>query len=186
MVSRLKRIAVACGTKRLSNDRFCKTCTELDPSRTMTMKPPPRKSGRKKNHAEPSDTAMSDAAQPPVETASATTTTLEPVLTVSATAMPTSSGGVELNKWIAIAESKVYAPDNFRRMNGSDIGLEWILSDENAMKEPIVVENPEGLGMKMPGKEMAVRDVAREVGPDTHVEVIGALTLKIWFYTYGY
>jgi hypothetical protein len=184
MVSELKRIIIACGTKRLLDDRFCKTCTELDPSRTMTMKPPPRKSGRKKNHAEPSDTAMSDATQPPVETASAATATLEPVLTESAAAMPTSSGGVELNKWIAIAESKVYAQDNFRRMNGSDIGLEWILSDENAMKEPIVVENPEGLGMKMPVKEMTVRDVAREVGPDTHVEVIGAL--RIWFYTYGY
>ena len=86
---------------------------------------------------------------------------------------PTGNGTLEVNKWIAIAESKTYAPDNFRRMNGSDIGLEWILRDESAMKEPIVVENPEGLGMKMPPKETTVRDVANEVGPDTHVEVIG-------------
>jgi hypothetical protein len=186
MVSGLENIIVAWSIKILSDDRFCKTCAELDPSRAMTMKPPPRKSGRKKNHAEPSDTAMTDVTQPPAETASATTAILEPDLIGTAAPMPTSSGGVELNKWIAIAESKVYIPDSFRRMNGSDIGLEWILSDENAMKEPIVVENPEGLGMKMPGKEMTVRDVAREVGPDTHVEVIGALTLKIWFYTCGY
>jgi F-box/leucine-rich repeat protein 10/11 len=80
---------------------------------------------------------------------------------------------LEVNKWIAVAESKTYTPDTFRRMNGSDIGLEWILSDENAMKEPIVVENSEGLGMKMPPKELTVRDIANEVGPDTPVEVIG-------------
>lgn len=136
----------------------------------MTMKPPPRKSGRKRNH----DTAMTDGTQPPTEAAPATTASESTPTATAGSVMATNSVPVELNKWIAIAESKKYSPDNFRRMNGSDIGLEWILSDENAMKEPIVVENPEGLGMKMPGKEMTVRDVATEVGPDTHVEVIGA------------
>ena len=152
--------------------RFCKLCTEQDPSRVMTMKPPPRKSGRKKADPLVVDTPMADATQP-VEVAAAPTTapSAGSIAAPSATATPT--GTLELNKWIAIAESKKYSPDTFKRLNGSDIGLEWILRDENAMKEPIVVEDPEGLGMKMPSKDLTVRDIANEVGPDTHLEVIG-------------
>ncbi|CAG8757345.1 2365_t:CDS:2, partial [Acaulospora colombiana] len=90
----------------------------------------------------------------------------------------TTNGAPEMNKWIAIAEGKTYSPDQFRRMNGSDIGMEWILRDETAMKEPIVIEDPEGLGMKMPSKDMTVRDVANQVGPDTHVEVIGKMDTR--------
>ncbi|KIM31038.1 hypothetical protein M408DRAFT_327932 [Serendipita vermifera MAFF 305830] len=152
---------------------FCKSCTELDPSRVMTFKPPPRKSGRKKIEASSNtDTPMVDATQP-VEGAASVSATGPGS---SATPAPAGNGTLEVNKWIAIAESKKYAPDNFRRMNGSDIGLEWILRDESAMKEPIVVENPEGLGMKMPAKETTVRDIANEIGPDTHVEVIDVLS----------
>ncbi|KAG8795110.1 JmjC domain-containing histone demethylation protein 1, partial [Serendipita sp. 399] len=114
--------------------------------------------------------AASDSATTPQASASAPTTTPAPVpSTATASAL---LGPPEVNKWIAIAESKKYSPDNFRRMNGSDIGMEWILRDETAMKEPIVIEVPDGLGMKMPPREMTVRDVANEVGPDTHVEVI--------------
>ena len=61
-------------------------------------------------------------------------------------------------------------------MKGSDVGLEWLESDENAMKEPIVIENPEGLGMKMPDANFTVSDVADTVGHETPVEVIGMLT----------
>ncbi|PVG02717.1 hypothetical protein CPB86DRAFT_750518 [Serendipita vermifera] len=154
---------------------FCKSCIELDPSRTMTLKPPPRKSARKRQPVEStlSDTPMSDAAPPnggsnQVGNSAATST---PGATGAA-----SNGTPEINKWIAIAEGKTYSPDNFRRMNGSDIGMEWILRDESAMKEPIVIEDPEGLGMKMPSKDMTVRDVANQVGPDTHVEVIDVLS----------
>lgn len=145
----------------------------------MTMKPPPRKSGRKKTEVSSSvDTPMIDGTLPsevttePTTAPSAAALAAPPAPTTTVPA-PVGNGTVEVNKWIAIAESKTYSPDNFRRMNGSDIGLEWILRDENAMKEPIVVENPEGLGMKMPGKETTVRDIANEIGPDTHVEVIG-------------
>jgi hypothetical protein len=153
--------------------RFCKPCTEQDPSRVMTMKPPPRKSGRKKADPLVVDTPMADATQPveavaePPMTAPSAGSLAAP----SATATPT--GTLEVNKWVAIAESKKYSPDTFKRLNGSDIGLEWILRDESAMKEPIVVEDPEGLGMKMPSKDLTVRDIANEVGPDTHLEVIG-------------
>lgn len=151
---------------------------EADPSRTITLKPPPRKSNRKKPNVDfSSDTPMSDGTQPSAENVPQISTQPaangEHSMSTQTNPNPNSHVPVEINKWIAIAESKNYAPDTFRRMNGSDIGLEWILSDENAMKEPIVVENPEGLGMKMPAKELTVRDVANEVGPDTPLEVIG-------------
>jgi hypothetical protein len=139
----------------------------------MTLKPPPRKSARKRHAVEPalSDTPMSDV----VPSNGATNQAASSSTPGPSGAPPngTSHPTPEINKWIAIAESKTYSPDNFKRMNGSDIGMEWILRDESAMKEPIVIEDPEGLGMKMPGKELTVRDVANQVGPDTHVEVIG-------------
>ena len=61
-------------------------------------------------------------------------------------------------------------------MKGSDVGLEWLENDENAMKEPIVIEDPEGLGMKMPEANFTVSDVADIVGHETPVEVIGMIT----------
>lgn len=60
-------------------------------------------------------------------------------------------------------------------MKGSDLGLEWLENDEDAMKEPIVVEDPEGLGMKMPDADFTVSDVADIVGHETPVEVIGMI-----------
>lgn len=70
-------------------------------------------------------------------------------------------------------EGKDIRDDNFKRMKGSDVGLEWLENDETAMQEPIVVETPDGLGMKMPPEEFTVDDVAELVGEETPVEVIG-------------
>jgi hypothetical protein len=139
----------------------------------MTMKPPPRKSGRKKADPLVVDTPMVDATQP-IEAAAVPPMRAPSAGSLAApSAAATPTGTLEVNKWVAIAESRKYSPDTFKRLNGSDIGLEWILRDESAMKEPIVVEDPEGLGMKMPSKDLTVRDIANEVGPDTHLEVIG-------------
>ncbi|KAH9925328.1 uncharacterized protein B0H18DRAFT_1009704 [Fomitopsis serialis] len=44
------------------------------------------------------------------------------------------------------------------------------------MKEPIVIEAPEGLGMKMPLKSFTVEDVATVIGEDSPVEVIDVAT----------
>jgi hypothetical protein len=92
-----------------------------------------------------------------------------PPTPAAATSMPH-----DLNKWITVAQSKPYSPDTFRRMKGYEVGQEWIYADPNAMTEPVVIDLPEGLGMKMPPKEYTVRDVAADVGPDTPLEVIGA------------
>ena len=70
-------------------------------------------------------------------------------------------------------ENKTFKPDNFKRMLGSDVNMDWLEEDEDAMTEPIVVEKPDGLGMKMPPADFTVEDVAELVGDEVSVEVIG-------------
>jgi F-box and leucine-rich repeat protein 10/11 len=78
------------------------------------------------------------------------------------------------NRWTKILEGKDIKDDNFRRMKGTEVDMEWLQGDDGAMREPIVVEEPDGLGMKMPEKaDFGIDDVARIVGEETPVEVIG-------------
>lgn len=67
---------------------------------------------------------------------------------------------------------KTIQPDPFKRMHGSEVAIEWLESDPSAMREPIVIEKPEGLGLKMP-EDITVTDIAEILGPSTPVEVIG-------------
>lgn len=69
-------------------------------------------------------------------------------------------------------QGKPISADPFKRMHGSDVTVEWLENDESAMKEPIVIEKPDGLGMKMP-EDLTVSDVGEIMGEDTPVEVIG-------------
>ena len=78
------------------------------------------------------------------------------------------------HKWLRMLEGKKISGDPFRRMKGAEVGEEWLENDETAMREPIVIESPEGLGMKMPPKSFTVADVAEAVGVEHPVEVIGA------------
>lgn len=73
-------------------------------------------------------------------------------------------------------EGKVFKADTFPRMKGSDITVEWLEEDENALMEPIVIEKAEGLGMKMPASDFTVDDVAELIGENTPLEVIGIST----------
>lgn len=79
------------------------------------------------------------------------------------------------NRWTRILEGKEIKENTFRRMKGSEVGLEWLESDDSAMREPFIVEFPDGLGMKMPDEDFSVEDVAEVVGEETPVEVIGEL-----------
>jgi hypothetical protein len=76
-----------------------------------------------------------------------------------------------------VIRDKTIHPDTFRRVKGEDLSREWLDQDPLAMTEPIVIENAEGLGMRMPGKEFTVNNVAELVGPDTPVEVMGECSL---------
>ncbi|KAG6335225.1 hypothetical protein ID866_3870 [Astraeus odoratus] len=120
--------------------RYCRPCVLEKPSRTITLKPPARKSTRKRTQL---DYARLNS-------------------------------GVESDptRWLRVIQSKPIKNDQFKRMKGADVGIEWLEGDEGAMREPIVIESPDGLGMKMPSPECTVTDVADIVGRETPVEVI--------------
>lgn len=75
-------------------------------------------------------------------------------------------------RWFRHLNQKPMKKSHFKRMKGSDVSLEWLQNDETAMTEPIIIESPEGLGMKMPPHSFTVNDVARLVGPKEKVEVL--------------
>lgn len=79
-------------------------------------------------------------------------------------------------------ETKDIKPDVFRRLKGSEVNSGWLEQDPEAFREPIVIESPEGLGMRMPNKDFTVADVAEIVGPQTPVEVIGGVTSRTRYY----
>lgn len=70
-------------------------------------------------------------------------------------------------------EGKAIEKETFKRMAGEEVNLAWMEQDENAMREPIVIENPEGLGMKMPSVGTSIEDIAETIGEATPIEVIG-------------
>ena len=154
-----------------------------NPARVVTFKPvPTRKSSRKSSMkavqipTDPGgDTPMLDASAASNALPSSVPTT--PFLSAPPVSVPVTPAPAtmppDLNKWITVAQSKPYKPDTFRRMKGYEVGQEWLYADPKAMTEPVVIELPEGLGMKMPPKEYTIRDVAADVGPDIPLEVIG-------------
>jgi F-box/leucine-rich repeat protein 10/11 len=83
-------------------------------------------------------------------------------------------------RWQKILQEKRTDGDPFKRMHGGDLGLSWLDENEMAMREPIVIENPEGLEMKMPSSDLTVGEVAELVGKDTPVEVIGACSVRTY------
>ncbi|KAF8163101.1 jumonji superfamily protein [Crassisporium funariophilum] len=79
--------------------------------------------------------------------------------------------GSDPNRWLRMLETKEIKDDRFKRLKGSELES-WLEDDEDAMREPVVIEKPEGLGMQMPDKELTVEDVAQLVGEDVPIEVI--------------
>mmetsp|Transcript_19709 Transcript_19709/g.69775 ORF Transcript_19709/g.69775 Transcript_19709/m.69775 type:complete len:355 (-) Transcript_19709:22-1086(-) len=57
-----------------------------------------------------------------------------------------------------------------RDMKGEDITAEWARS--TGFKVPVLVEEPTGLGMRMPAAEFTVEDAIADVGPATEIDVI--------------
>ncbi|TDL27186.1 jumonji superfamily protein [Rickenella mellea] len=123
---------------------YCIPCLSANPSRVITLKPPARKSLRKRVEQ---DYASLDA-------------------------------GIhrDPNKWQQMLKQKVIKVDSFRRMDGFGLSLDWLSNDDTAMTEPVIIEDPDGLGMKMPNKGLTVSDVANLVGPETAVEVMDVAT----------
>ncbi|KAH9946403.1 Clavaminate synthase-like protein [Epithele typhae] len=109
---------------------FCKP-------RVITMKPPARKSTRKKQQRDYAGLNAGQEADP--------------------------------SRWLRMMEGKPIKKDPFKRMPGADVGLEWLQNDEEAMKDPIVVETEEGLGMKMPRRASPSTTSRRHVATQSNV-----------------
>ncbi|KIP03676.1 hypothetical protein PHLGIDRAFT_110576 [Phlebiopsis gigantea 11061_1 CR5-6] len=75
------------------------------------------------------------------------------------------------NRWLRMMQGKAIKADPFKRMNGGEVTVEWLETDPTAMREPIVIENPDGLGLKMP-EDITVAGIAEALGGSTPVEVI--------------
>ena len=144
--------------------RFCPPCIASDSRRTITVKQPTRKSSRKRA---PRDYASLHAG-----------------IGVGVA----SPGGLLSDvvdgpgRWHALLREKEASGGIVngsgmggvvRIMRGADVTREWLDTDETALREPVLVESPEGLGMEMPAPGLTVSDVADIVGPDTPVEVMG-------------
>lgn len=80
--------------------------------------------------------------------------------------------GSDPGRWLKLVETKPIKKDPFKRMQGADLER-WLAEDEDAMTEPIVIEQTDGLGMKMPPKDLTVEHVAEYIGEDTPLEVMG-------------
>ncbi|KAI0747786.1 Clavaminate synthase-like protein [Daedaleopsis nitida] len=123
---------------------FCRPCLNANPARVVTMKPPARKSTRKKTQRDYAGLNSGQESDP--------------------------------RRWLRMMEGKVIKKDPFKRMMGSEVGIEWLENDEEAMKEPVLIESEEGLGMKMPSPGFTVDDVAETLGEEYPVEVIDVAT----------
>lgn len=126
---------------------YCQPCRDANPTLKSTLKPPARKSSRKRTQL---DYANLHAGLDP--------------------------STHDANKWLHIIATKDIKSADFRRMEGSDVNMEWLERDPDALKEPVIIENPEGLGMRMPSEEFTVADVAECIGPETPLEVIDVST----------
>lgn len=77
-------------------------------------------------------------------------------------------------KWTKLLETKRFTEDTFERVLGSEVTAEWA-SNRNFLS-PVVVQEPKGLGMKMPPSNLSVNDVANLCGPDRIIDVIQVST----------
>ncbi|THH09560.1 hypothetical protein EW145_g1926 [Phellinidium pouzarii] len=128
---------------------FCKPCQAADPRHTITLKPPARKSSRKR-------------------------------LTRDYASLHNGAPAAGVDKWLVLLHAKdaagAFSRDPFRHMRGSELSREWVDNDPTALFEPVLIEEPDGLGMSMPPVGLTVPDVARIVGENTPVEVMDVAT----------
>lgn len=120
---------------------YCTDCLSSNPKLTITFRPPPRQSSRKRQSI---NYANLD-----------------------------SGLGADPEKWVKVLEKKTILENKFRKFkDGNELGCDdWLWGGagdagdaEESMMEPIIIESPEGLGMKMPSNDITVTEVARIVG----------------------
>ncbi|RIB03690.1 hypothetical protein C2G38_753415 [Gigaspora rosea] len=77
-------------------------------------------------------------------------------------------------KWKRVLDSKLFVKHKFPKIRGDQLTLDWIRTF--GLDEPILIDNPDGLDMKMPSKDITVSYIAATVGYDTPVDVIDVST----------
>ncbi|TPX58747.1 hypothetical protein PhCBS80983_g02920 [Powellomyces hirtus] len=88
----------------------------------------------------------------------------------------------ELNEGIAVEEyrftkilqARKFAQESFQRLKGEDLTLEWARKD--GLREPVIIESPEGLDIQMPDKRLIVDQVANICGRTRQVDAIEVST----------
>ncbi|KAI8144840.1 hypothetical protein BJV82DRAFT_512736 [Fennellomyces sp. T-0311] len=78
------------------------------------------------------------------------------------------------NIWSKILKAKAFAKDPFKRYKGDQVTVDML--KQTGMREPFVIEQPDGLDMRMPAANVTVTDIAESVGHDHPVEVIDVAT----------
>ncbi|KAG2217290.1 hypothetical protein INT45_000371 [Circinella minor] len=76
--------------------------------------------------------------------------------------------------WSKILRAKGFAKDPFKRYQGHQVTID--LLKETGMREPFVIEQPDGLDMQMPSSTTTISDIANAVGHNHPVEVIDVAT----------
>uniref|UniRef100_A0A8C8CPL1 [histone H3]-dimethyl-L-lysine(36) demethylase n=1 Tax=Oncorhynchus tshawytscha TaxID=74940 RepID=A0A8C8CPL1_ONCTS len=72
--------------------------------------------------------------------------------------------------------SERFTSDRVKRMEGKDLTFEYI--QRGGLRDPIIFENPDGLGIKMPDPDFSVNDVKIFVGSRRMMDVMDVSTQK--------
>lgn len=71
----------------------------------------------------------------------------------------------DASRWLRVLDTRETVSNAFRKMKGSELTDEWIWGEgTGSFEEPFLVEEPEGLGMLMPKRDMGIQEIARVVG----------------------
>ncbi|KAK4054293.1 JmjC domain-containing histone demethylation protein 1 [Microbotryomycetes sp. JL221] len=78
----------------------------------------------------------------------------------------------DVGKWFKVAETRPMVQGTFKHYIGHDITNEWVWNNPSSFKEPFIIDEPQGLGLKMPPRDISIQQISKLVGPDTPLEVI--------------
>ncbi|KAJ3400701.1 JmjC domain-containing histone demethylation protein 1 [Chytriomyces hyalinus] len=78
------------------------------------------------------------------------------------------------HKYAKLLRAKRFAPNRFPYVNGDTVSLEWLRC--TGMRDPFLIEDPEGLDMRMPPASLTVDQVADACGRDMIVEAMEVLS----------
>ncbi|KAI9360390.1 hypothetical protein DFJ73DRAFT_815517 [Zopfochytrium polystomum] len=73
-------------------------------------------------------------------------------------------------RWAKVVQTKRFSPNKFPYMNGEDLTVEW--ARRTGLREPVIVEEPDGLEMTMPPSTLTVDEVADLCGRDRIIEAM--------------